>query len=78
MVRFLEIQGSTCQEILHRSLPKEHILEKKKLQGEGAPTPEKPSLAHFHYGNTIELGAAGHFVTSGSMRPACFKPGLPI
>jgi len=36
----------------------------KKTEGEGAPAPEKPSLSHFHYGNTTELGAAGQFVTS--------------
>jgi hypothetical protein len=36
----------------------------KTPEGEGAPAPEKPSLSHFHYGNTTELGAAGQFVTS--------------
>jgi len=55
--------------------------KKEKPEGEGAP-PEKPSLSHFHYGNTTELGAAGQFVTSldlsGSVRPACFTQGLPI
>ena len=87
MVGFLEIQGPNCDEILHRPLPKAtHVClkkkRKKKLEGEGAPAPEKPSLSHFHYGNTTELGAAGQFVTSldssGSVRPACFTPGLPI
>ena len=64
--------------------PKQHmfVLKKKKPEGEGAPAPEKPSRSHFHYGNTTELDAAGQFVTSldssGSVRPACFKPGLPI
>jgi len=66
--------------------PKQHLFvkkkKKKKPEGEGAPAPEKPSLSHFHHGNTTELGAAGQFVTSldssGSVRPACFKPGLPI
>jgi hypothetical protein len=68
MVRFFEIQGPSCREILHRPLPKAtHVClkkkRKKKLEGEGAPAPEKPSLSHFHYGNTTELGSAGHFVT---------------
>jgi len=66
--------------------PKQHIFvqnkNKKKPGGEGAPAAEKPSLSHFHYGNTTDLGAAGQFVTSldssGILRPACFKPGLPI
>jgi len=63
--------------------PKQHLfVKKKKTEGEGAPAPEKPSLFHFHYGNTTELGAAGQFVMSldsfRSVRPACFKPGLPI
>jgi len=56
--------------------------KEEKTQGEGAPTPEKPSLSHFHYGNTTELGAAGQFVTIldsfWSASPACLKPGLPI
>ena len=87
MVRFLEIQGPNCREILHRPLPKvTHFClkkkRKKKPEGECAPAPEKPSLSHFHYGNTTEPGAAGQFVTSldssGSVRPVCFKPGLPI
>jgi hypothetical protein len=55
---------------------------RRKPEGEGTPAPEKPNLSYFHYGNTTELGAAGQFVTSldlsGSVRPACFKPGLPI
>jgi len=88
MIRFLEIQGPKCRESLHSPLPKATLVfkikkeEEKKPEGEGAPAPEKPSLSHFHYGNTTELGAAGQFVTSldssGSVRPACFKPGLPI
>jgi len=54
--------------------PKQHLFvflsffvkkeKKKKPEGEGAPAPEKPSLSHFHYGNTTELGATGQFVTS--------------
>jgi len=44
----------------------------KKPEGEGAPVPEKSSLAHSHYGDTTGLGAAGQFVTSldlsGSVR----------
>jgi len=56
--------------------------KEKKPGGEGAPAPEKTSLSHFHYGNTTELSAAGQFVrsldSSGSVRPACFKPGVPI
>jgi hypothetical protein len=84
MITFLEIQGPNCREILHRPLPKAtHVcLKKGKTEGEGAPAPENPSLSHFHYGNTTELGAADQFKTSldssGSVRPACFKPGLPI
>jgi len=38
--------------------------KKENPEEEGAPAPEKPSLSHFHYGNTTELGAAGQFVTS--------------
>jgi len=34
-----------------------------KPEGEGAPAPEKPSLCHFHYGNSTELGLAGQFAT---------------
>jgi len=83
MIRFLEIQGPNCLETLHRPLPKATlVLKKKKPEGEGAPAPEKPSLSHFHYGNTTELCAAGQFVTSldssESVRPACFTQGLPI
>jgi len=87
MVRFLEILGPNCREILHRPLPKAtHVCLKKKRrkkpEGEGAPAPVKPNFSHFYYGNTIELGAAGQFVTSldssGSVWPACFKPGLLI
>jgi len=86
MIRCLEIQGPNCRETLHRPLPKATLVCKKEKkenpEGEGAPAPEKPSLSHFHYGNTAELGAAGQFVTSldssGSVRPACFTPGLPI
>ena len=83
MVRFLEIQGPNCHEILHRPLPKAtHVCLKKKPERESAPAPEKPRLSYFHYGNTTELGAAGQFVTSldssGSARPACFKPVLLI
>ena len=86
MLRFFEIQGSNCCETLHRPLLKATLVckkkKKKKPEGEGAPAPEKPSLSHFHYGNITELGATGHFVTSldtsGSVRPACFKPGLLI
>ena len=80
MIRFFEIQGLNCREILHRPLPKAtHVCSKKvKSEGEGAPAPEKPSLSRFHYGNITELGAAGQFVTSldssGSVRPACFIP----
>jgi len=83
MLRFFEIQGPNCRETLHRPLPKATLVcKKKKPEREGTPAPEKPSLIHFHYGNTTELGAAGQFVTSldssGSVRPACFKPGLQI
>ena len=59
-----------------------YLSKSKKTEGEGAPASEKPSLSHFQYGNTTELGADGQFVTtldsSGSVRPACFKLGLPI
>jgi len=66
--------------------PKQHLFvlkkEEEKPEGEGVPAPEKPSLSHFHYGNTTELDSAGQFVTSldssGSVRPACFTLGLPI
>jgi len=75
MIRFLEIQGPNCRElvILHRPLPKATLVcLKNKTEGEGAPAPEKPSLSHSHYGNTTGLGAAGQFVTSldssGSVR----------
>ena len=86
MLRFLEIQSPNCRETLHRPLPTATLVckekKKEKPEGEGAPAPEKPSLSHFHHGNTTELGATGQFVTSldssGSVRPACFKPGLPI
>ena len=37
--------------------------DKPELEGEGAPAPEKPSLCHFHYGNSTELGLAGQFAT---------------
>jgi len=84
MIRFLEIQGPNCRETLHRPLPKATLdcINEKKTEGEGALAPEKPSLSHFHYGNTTGLSTSGQFVTSldssGSVRPACFKPGLPI
>jgi len=86
MTRFLEIQGPNCRETLHRPLPKATPVSKKNKkenpEGEGAPAPEKPSLSHFHYGNTSELGAAGQFVTSldssRSVRPAGLKLSLPI
>jgi len=86
MVRFLEIQGPNCRETLHRPLHKATLFCKTKMniksEEEGTPAPEKPSLAHFHYGNTTELGAAGQFVTSldssGIVRPAGLKPSLPI
>jgi len=66
--------------------PKQQLFVKKKRkenpEGEDAPAPEKPSLSHFHYGNTTKLGAAGQFVTSldssGSVRPGYFKPGVTI
>jgi len=64
--------------------PKQYLIVKKKEkpEGEDALAPEKPSPSHFHYGNTTELGAAGQFVksfdSSGSVRPAGLKPGLPI
>ena len=66
--------------------PKQHMFVKKrrrtKPEGQGAPAPEQPSLCHFRYGNTTELGAADQFVTSldssGSVRPACFKLSLLI
>jgi len=85
MLRFLEIQGPS-REILHCPLPKATLVCKKRIRkkpkGEGEPAPEKPSLSHFHYGNTTELGATGQFVTSldssGSVRSAYFKPGLLI
>jgi len=48
------------------------FVKKKKSrkipEGEGAPAPEKPSLSHFQYGNTTELGAADQFVTSHLFR----------
>jgi len=83
MIRFLEIQGANCRGTLHHPLPKTTLVcKKRKKEKEGAPAPEKQSLSYFHYGNTIGLGTAGQFVTSldssGSVRPACFKPGLPI
>ena len=86
MVRFPEIQDPNCRETPHQPLPKATLVckekKKEKPEGEDAPAPEKPSLSHFHYGNTTKLGAAGQFVTSldssGSVRPACFRPGLPI
>jgi len=57
-------------------------VKKKKPEREGAPALENPSLSHLHYGNATELGASGQFVTSldssRSVRPECFKPGLPI
>jgi len=86
LIRFLEIQGPNCRETLHRPLPKATLVcnlkkIKEKPEGEVAPAPERPSLSHFLYGNTTGLGAAGQFVTSldssVSVRPACFKPGLP-
>jgi len=67
MVRFFEIQGPNCRQTLYRPLPKTTLVCKKKEgkpEEEGAPAPEKPSLSHFHYGNTTELGTAGQFVTS--------------
>ena len=67
MVRFLEIQSPNGRETFHRQLPKTIVCKNKKFIGEGAPAPEKPSLSHFHYGNTTELGAAGQFVTSLDM-----------
>jgi len=85
MIRFLEIQSLNCRETLHHPLPKATLVckkKEKKPEGDGAPAQEKPSFSHFHYGNSTELGAAGQFVTSldssGSVRPARFKPGLPI
>jgi len=46
------------------------VLSDGKIQG--APAPKKPSLSHFHYGNSTERGAAGQVVTSldssGSVR----------
>jgi len=33
------------------------LFKKKNPKGEGAPAPEKPSLSHYHYGNTTELGS---------------------
>jgi len=65
MLRFLEIQGPNYRETLHRPLPKATLVCKEiKTEEEGAPAPKKPSLSHFHYRNTTELGAAGQFVTS--------------
>ena len=84
MVRFFEIQSPNGRETFHRQLPKTIVCKNKKFIGEGAPAPEKPSLSHFHYGNSTELvpAAAGQFITSsdssGSVRPADFKLGLPI
>jgi len=86
MVRFPEIQDPNCRETPHQPLPKATLVckekKKEKPEGEGAPEPEKPSRSYFHYGNTIELSATGQFVTSldssGSVRPAGLKPGLPI
>ena len=84
MIRFLEIQGPIVVKPSTTHYPKQYLFVKKKEEGkkpegQGAPAPEKPSLSHFHYGNTTELGAADQFVTSldssGSVRPACFKPG---
>ena len=47
-------------------------IKKENPIAECTPAPEKPSLSHFHYGNTTELGATGQFVTSldssGSVR----------
>jgi len=65
--------------------PKQHMFVKKgrrkKPEGEGAPAPKKTTLSPFDYGNTTELGAVELFVTSldssVSVKPACFKPGLP-
>jgi len=79
-IRFLEIQGPH----FHRPLLEATLVcfKKKNPEGEGAPVPEKPSLFHFHYGNTTELDTVVQFVTSldssGSVMPACFPPGLPI
>ena len=62
-----------------------HLLTKQSntcsfpKQKESAPAPEKPSLSHFHYGNSCP---AAQFVTSldssGSVGPAGSKPGLSI
>jgi len=56
MVRFLEIQGPNCCEILHRPSQKESNpcfffkeKEKRKPEGEGAPVLERPSLPHPPY-----------------------------
>ena len=77
------IQGANFRQILHHPLSKQHVFAlKKKTEGESAPAPEKPSLSHFQYGNSTKLGPAGQCVTildsSGSVRPAGFKPGLSI
>ena len=89
MVKFLEIQGPNCRETHHCPLPKAtHVCQRNFLKEEQNPK-EKAQLhqrnqvfSFFHYGNTHELGATGQFVTSldssGSVRPACFKPGLLI
>ena len=53
MIRFFEIQGLNCREILHRPLPKAtHVCSKEKRknsEGEGEPAPEKSSLSSEKY-----------------------------
>jgi len=72
MVRFFEIQVLIVKKPSTTHYPKQHLFVKTKPEGEGAPASEKPSLSHFHYGITIELGAPGQLVTSldsfGSVR----------
>jgi len=62
MVRFFEIQGPNCRETLHHPQPKATLVCKKKNpKGEDAPAPEKPSLSHFHYGNTTDFDPIGFY-----------------
>ena len=49
MMRFLEIKGPSCREILHHPLPKAtHVCYKKKKKGK---KPELEEKAHLHQRN---------------------------
>ena len=60
MIRFFEIQDPNCRETLYRPLPK--ATQKPSMRR--CTCTRAPSFSYFHYGNIIELIAAGQFVTS--------------